>query len=400
MGFLKAAWRRLAVYGRPAHWWLIRRNRGLIEPVGVDPIRRLDSAMRWLCRAQDASQEGGVAGAYTLASGWLPPYPETTGYIIETFLSYADWTGDAGFAERALRMGDWEIGIQLESGAVRGGVGINEHPVVFNTGQVMLGWNALFRRTGEQRFLDAAHRAARWLVSIQDDDGKWSRHTYLDHPNTYHARVAWLLLETAQLAGDSEAHAAGIRFLEWALMKSAPNGWFRSMGFREEEHPLTHTIAYTLRGLWESAAFADPDLAGRIRSIVTVAAENLLFAYERRKPDPYAWPYPFAARFDSEWRAQATYSCLTGNCQIAILWLKVYRHTGDARFLNAALKIIDQTAVTQVDGAADGITGGIAGSWPIGGGYMPYAFPNWAAKFFADSVMEAETAMRELEGGC
>ena len=33
-----------------------------------------------------------------------------------------------------------------------------------------------------------------------------------------------------------------------------------------------------------------------------------------------------------------------------------------------------------------GIRGGVAGSAPIGGAYIPFAFPNWAAKFFIDAL--------------
>jgi hypothetical protein len=35
--------------------------------------------------------------------------------------------------------------------------------------------------------------------------------------------------------------------------------------------------------------------------------------------------------------------------------------------------------------------GGIKGSHPINGGYHPWQYPNWAAKFFADALMLEET---------
>jgi len=130
--------------------------------------------MDWLCRAQDVTGCGGVSGGYHYHDGWQPPYPETTGYIIPTFLRYAAFNGDESYIERAVRMGDWELEIQLPSGAVRGGIGTNDYPIVFNTGQVILGWTSLYGETKESRFLNAAIRAADWLLSIQDPDGKWS----------------------------------------------------------------------------------------------------------------------------------------------------------------------------------------------------------------------------------
>ena len=36
---------------------------------------------------------------------------------------------------------------------------------------------------------------------------------------------------------------------------------------------------------------------------------------------------------------------------------------------------------------AEGTHGGIKGSHPVWGGYDPFRYPNWAAKFFADALM-------------
>jgi len=94
----------------------------------------LKGAIDWLCLSQDISGSGGCAAAYEFQSGWSQPYPETTGYIISTFLRYAEITQDQKFKYRAIQMGNWEIDIQLPSGAIRGGSGINDYPIVFNTG--------------------------------------------------------------------------------------------------------------------------------------------------------------------------------------------------------------------------------------------------------------------------
>ncbi|PYM33048.1 MAG: hypothetical protein DME15_12170, partial [Candidatus Rokuibacteriota bacterium] len=158
-----------------------------------------------------------MSGGYDYHHGWLPPYPETTGYIIPTFLQYAAFSGEGGYVERALRMGDWEIEIQLPSGAIRGGMGVNEYPIVFNTGQVISGWTSLYGETGQKRFLEAAARAADWLVAIQDQDGKWSQHTLKDIPHAYNTRVAWPLLEVYALTGVDKYYQAAESQILWAL---------------------------------------------------------------------------------------------------------------------------------------------------------------------------------------
>src|SRR6185436_6062964 len=72
----------------------------------------LDATMAWLCKAQDSVEGGGVSAGYSVIDGWLPPYPETTGYIIPTFYDYARLTGREEFRLRARRMADWELEVQ------------------------------------------------------------------------------------------------------------------------------------------------------------------------------------------------------------------------------------------------------------------------------------------------
>jgi hypothetical protein len=64
------------------------RNR-LTADLSSDEVH-LAAAMAWLVRAQVASENKGVSAGFHLLRGWAPPYPETTGYIIPTFLSVRD----------------------------------------------------------------------------------------------------------------------------------------------------------------------------------------------------------------------------------------------------------------------------------------------------------------------
>jgi hypothetical protein len=354
--------------------------------------------MEWLTRAQDATHWGGVSAGYSLEQGWMAPYPETSGYIIPTFLTYASYSRQSDFIERARSIGDWEINIQLHSGAVRGGVGVNNFPSVFNTGQVILGWVALYKAIQEPRFLDAAVKAADWLVSVQDDDGKWSRHVYLNTSSVYHTEVDWPLLELYAVTRNDSFRKAAERNIAWALRYAQPNGWFDKMAFTEQKIPFTHTIGYTLQGLLESSPHLGDEMRKKIIAAVRSAAEHILITYEANKDDPYAMPRYLAAMLDEQWRPRGRFSCLTGNAQLALVWFGVYRLTRDARFLNAALKMLDHVKKTQiVRRARSGIKGGIAGSYPIWGEYQHFIYPNWAAKFFADAIMTQESIMKELE---
>jgi uncharacterized protein YyaL (SSP411 family) len=358
----------------------------------------LASAIDWLCRSQDQCGGNGCSASYGFNGGWAPPYPETTGYIISTFLGYAAFTRDELFVERAKKMGDWEIEIQLPSGAVRGGVGINDYPDVFNTGMVIFGWTDLYSHTGYERYLSASVRAADWLCSNLDNEGRWSSDTYNGIPHAYHSRVSWSLLEVYKRTKDIRYKDAAIRNLNWVISLVQEGGWINEMGFFEGETPVTHTIAYTLRGLLECSFFLDEELKLKTQNIVMRAAERIMFRYEVNKNNPYSTPKFLPGRLNSKWQSGSTYSCLTGNAQMAIMWLKIYQVNSDARYLNAALKILDQLKEVQnLNSSNPGIRGGIAGSYPIWGGYMPFSYPNWAAKFFADALMLLETIMSKIQ---
>jgi len=81
--------------------------------------------MTWLRRAQEAKRPGGVSAVYYQDQGrWEVDYPETTGYIITTFLTYARLTGDDRYLAWAKEMGDWEVNIQAPEGGAGEPVGV------------------------------------------------------------------------------------------------------------------------------------------------------------------------------------------------------------------------------------------------------------------------------------
>jgi hypothetical protein len=378
----------------PSQLLIMLRN-GLNITYKQKPAREhLDSAIEWLRNSQDKSGCGGCSASYGFDHGWAPPYPETTGYIISTFLRYSLFVNDDTYKERAVKMGDWEINIQLPSGAVRGGVGINDFPIVFNTGMVILGWTDLFRHTGYDRYLAAAVRAADWLCVNMESDGRWIANSYQGIPHAYHSRVSWSLLEVYKLTNNSKYKESAIRNIKWVLSLVQENGWIKEMGFKGEETPFTHTIAYTLRGLLECSFFFDEVLKLEIQNIVTGSAGQIMSLFEDIYSNSSLKLKLLPGNLNSKWLSKAEFSCLTGNAQIAIIWLKIYQLNSDVRFLDAAKKILSQLKrVQNTDSINSGIRGGIAGSYPIWGSYMQFSYPNWAAKFFADALMLQETVL-------
>jgi hypothetical protein len=368
----------------------IQSLRGLLrlrnEDSGIDAA--LDANLQWLGRAQDLSQsgDGGVAHSYSLLAGWRSSYPETTGYIIPTLIEYAGLRSDPSWLERARRMLDWLVAIQMPDGAFQGGRvdSVPRVPVTFNTGQILLGLASGTARLGAQ-YREAMLRAATWLVETQDPDGAWRRHSSpFARPGdrTYDTHVAWALLEAARIEPERGYGEAGLANVRWALMHQRPNGWFDHCCLSDPRHPLAHTLGYVLRGIIEAYRFSNDSL---FLDAALRTADGLLSA---TRPSGY-----LPGRLDAAWRAAAPWCCLTGSAQIAICWMKLYQDTGEQKYLAAARKVNAYVRSTMLVNGDPNVSGGVAGSFPVYGDYGPFEYLNWAAKFCADSnILESRLA--------
>jgi hypothetical protein len=340
--------------------------------------------MSWLITAQDAGVDHGVSAFYDVRGGtWGPSYPETTGYLIPTFFEFATRYESETYRERALRMADWLLPLQMESGAFPIGPlwpDWERRPIVFDTGQIIQGLVHAFTETSREEYRNSANRAGNWLVEIQDKDGCWRKFTSQGFVHTYNVRTAWALLQLSQVTRDERQMTSAARNLSWALTQQEDDGWYRNAGFAPEEDPLTHTIVYTIEGFLESGILLDDrNLIGSARR----AADSLM---KCQTQDGY-----LRARYSAGWKSQANWSCLTGIAQMALVWQRLYQHTGELAYLHAAATANHYLKQRQPRNSdLPGVAGGIAGSYPIYGGYEPYRNLNWAAKFFADSLMLAE----------
>jgi uncharacterized protein YyaL (SSP411 family) len=349
--------------------------------------RHLEEAVKWLLVAREHSPDGGIPAFFDLLRGrWAPSYPETTGYTIPTLFACAAHLKQLELRGVAIALADY----LLTTRTPEGGVGhwkrrdkVPGSPIVFDTGQVIFGWLAAWRETNESVYLQAATDAADWLVGVQSDSGAWVRYQHLGTVKVIDTRVAWVLLELAQVTSRSSYVTAARRNLDWALGQQQPNGWFRYAAFRAHEDPFTHTIAYAAEGLLESGLLLDEP------RYIAAAEKAVCALLQRQRPDG-----SLPSTFDAAWQPTSRSSCLTGNCQMALLWLRFYNLSADTCYLDAARKAIAFVAATQdLQTSNVNIRGAIAGSYPIYGRYERFKYPNWAAKFFIDALL----ALQELD---
>jgi hypothetical protein len=343
------------------------------------------ACMSWMARAQDLSlyRDGGVARHFSPATGWSASYPETTGYIVPTFLDQAERRANLEWRERARRMLDWLVGIQLPDGAFQGGMVDSQPvtPVAFNTGQILMGLAAGQREFGA--YGEALRAAGDWLVRNQDPDGCWRKGASpfaAKGDKAYDTHIAWGLLEAARVEpgrGYAESAMANVR---WALTHQRENGWMAQCCLSVPASPLTHTLGYALRGMLEAHRFA-PD--GKVLDAARKLADGILSALRHDGFLP--------GQLRSNWSAASSWACLTGTAQVAHCWLILYQTTGDQKYLAAgklANSFVRRTVA--LSGSQDTV-GAVRGSFPFDGNYCRFQYPNWAAKFLVDSLTIEES---------
>ncbi|MDA7902055.1 hypothetical protein N9B31_00210 [Mariniblastus sp.] len=342
--------------------------------------QHLDAAVQWLTRAHEISLDGGVAYGYCLrGGGWKSSYVETSGYIVETFYDLAEYRSEPAFAQRAKTIAEWLMTVQNDDGSFsndRFGVG---QGIVFDTGQVLFGLVRAYRETGEPKLLESAMRSAQWLSDSMDQDGAWRRNTHLQKIHTYNTRSAWAMLELCAAHEAPEIESAARRNLDWALTQQS-RGWFENCAFRPELPPFTHTIAYAIRGLLEGGRLLSEQ---RFTDAANESAQQLLKHVDSKGHIP--------GRIDTAGNPRSRSCCLTGNCQLAIIWYKLFQQNKNLEFESAASRAMDFVmSVQDVRTSNPDTHGAIKGSHPVWGKYTPLAYPNWATKFFIDAMLLRE----------
>jgi hypothetical protein len=276
-------------------------------------------------------------------------------------------------------MGDWLIEIQLPSGGAGEAAGVvNKKPQIFNTSQIILGWLAIHLETKDDKyFLDAAIRAADWIIENQELDGSWVKSTYAG-AKAYHIRTAWALMELHYITEDKKYCTASELSFNWVLSQANSNGWFKNNNLGASGLTWTHLIGYALVGLMK----LDFIRISKTLTLLDNAAKGLT-----KKNYSYSLP---PGTFDSNWKSEDKWSCLAGNAQIAFFLHRIAEITNNSIFKSNADAIVYGLKEHQfLEEKSDlNFYGGLPGSHPIGGPYLINAIPNWGVKFFADALLQ------------
>ena len=351
---------------------------------------RTRAGLNWLKRSFDVTGDGGSSAYYTQLwkpFGWRLSYPETTGYIIETLLDYDEYYPDMDLKIYAQKAADWICSLQLREGALPGGFSDSLEPSIFNTGQMMLGLIRMFEQNGKQKYFDTFQKAAMWLTKNVENDGSWKIGAYVkDHTPGYYTRVIWPVLWANKYIKNSEIEEKMRMALSYYKFRVTPEKSIRDWSFRAGQKAFTHTIAYTIRGFYESSILLEDE---ELNSFTIQLAEKVLILRELKGQ--------LAGWYDEKWNGDYWFTCLTGNCQMSIIFNKIYEQTSDPRFLNTAIKVFDDIISYQKMSGNVNKRGALPGSAPFYGRYLSLRYPNWATKFFLDAYRLLKINVTQLE---
>jgi hypothetical protein len=282
---------------------------------------RLHAVIKWLFRTYKITGKKGFSIGFDLRKGWLTSYSETTGYIIPTLYRYATLYNDSNAGEIATTAARWLISIQNEDGSINDFVGHHKKPqqrppVVFNTGQDLFGLLSAYRFTGDSMFLDSAKKAAGWIISKQNEKRLWNDSTSFGATNAaaYYTHVTWPLYLIGNELSDDKIKEYAEAGLGRILDQVNSNFSVKSWGFSDGSFAHTHTIAYTIEGMLMQGFAANGAETNAFIKAKNIAYTMLDIIEKNGK---------MAGSYDEDWNGDYSYICMPGNCQIAIIFLSI-----------------------------------------------------------------------------
>ena len=335
-----------------------------------DNKKHITLATDWLLYMQN--RDGGYSRKFSFIKGRDESYIETTGYIIPTLLQLQD----KKYINSALKAGEWLLKIQNRDGSFS--EIDNNQPFVFDTGQVLLGLNALFEFTNDERYKSAIEKASNWLIEVQEDDGSWERYAYNGQKHSYYSRVASALYKSGMLLKSERFKESALKNIEWVLANQQENGYFKYSSFSKDTDAYLHTLIYILEGLLDIYEYTKDEKI--IDAVLKSAAK---FEEINLTQDLI-----LCSQYDEKFQCVNSERCMTGVAQWLGVVSRLYGITEDEAYKKCAINTAFYLKAKQIKSSS--MRGGFSASMPFWGRYGSFDFVNWTNKFFIDAMMEYE----------
>jgi|GEM_PF-1409949 len=335
----------------------------------------LEANLSWIYKSFKVNKHLGSSGSRNVLGKWSPPYPETTGYLLPTLLNAAPYYQQENLISLSKLQLKFFEGIKTIDGAYCQNMAEAE-PIVFDVAQILLGFIALVPYMEKSTpLLEEIEITRQWLRDILNEKGEFIAFNYVkDFQPAYYSRIAWPLA-AAEIIIDSKPSYKTKALIQRLTESQNDNHSFKNWGFRKGQPALTHTIAYTLRGLWEYAEILN---SKKIKKQVTLALHRLS---KTIRIDGQV-----AGSYTEDWVGDHSFICSSGNAQLALLYLMVYERNRDKIFLERIVALLKPLIIAQKKTSIN--AGAISSSIPISGSYQRYKYTNWTQKFYSDALMK------------
>ncbi len=331
-------------------------------------------AADWLLYMQNS--DGGYSRKFSFIRGRDISYIETTGYIIPTMIAVGKYLDNQKYIDSALKAGRWLLEIQNEDGSFNE-IDTNK-PFAFDTGQCLFGLIALYKYTHDQNYYKSSFRAVEWLAQNQEDDGSWQRVAYHKQKHTYYTRVASAIYSFALISENETFKNVALKNIDWVVKNQLANGYFKYSAFSEGEDAYLHTLIYILEGVLDIYEYN-----GDQKLLDAILLNSEVFKNLNGNRDLI-----LCSQYNQNFDCVNSERCMTGLAQWAGVALRIFEITGDEAYKHCAMNTLFYLKAKQMKSST--MKGAFSASIPFWGRYGWFDFVNWTNKFFIDTMLMYE----------
>jgi hypothetical protein len=347
----------------------------IVQSLGGPAIIKtaIERNLKWLERSFKINNYYGSSAYANVLGRWGKPYPETTGYLIPTLINCASILNDDYWRTLAIQQVYYFKSIQNKDGWF-----IEAHektPLVFDNAQILLGICEMYLKGADEASMVDFKKCYNNIIEALDEEGFFVSHNFTKNYNpSYYARIVWALLLAEKTFGLEPNKKTRTLYQRLAKLQN-DNLSFKDAAFAPGEPVYTHTLVYTVRGLWESAYLLD-DQPMIKQMEFTVDYLNSIIDNNSNT---------LAGFYDQQWNGNYRFICTVGNCQLVNLELLMYTRNGDSSRLIYVEHLLRPVLRSQRKYGPN--AGAVPSSIPFFGPYQRFKYTNWTQKFYLDSLL-------------
>tara|TARA_Y100000590_G_C15741843_1_gene1020560 strand:+ start:2001 stop:3410 length:1410 start_codon:yes stop_codon:yes gene_type:complete len=360
----------------------------------------IDKSLLWLFRG--LKKRNLISAAYNCRYGWLPGYPETNGYILETLINLLSKNYKfPKLEENTKKIYKNLVKLQnLKEGHFLSGYDgtdpTNFHgkksPSVFNTSQILIGLMNCYTHFKDKNLLKNIELSTKYISSCLDDKGYFIK-GFSPGPKSkirsYYVKNSSILLEASVLLNNQKIENLAKKSLEYYTNFLTKEYWVKDAGFFPDENPLTHNLAYYVEGYWKAYKLTQNNKYLEISLNIVNKVCNI---FESNNGF-------LKASFSSDWKSNDNYCCVVGLAQFSNLALEIGFELNDYWLINSGMKMLDELKKIQYLKTPiifKNFYGALPASHPIYGTYSFMSLVNWSSKYYIDTLINENNILNKL----